>query len=204
MKTFSSQLYPAGDHSRHRTRRILWRIHAQMRIIPLLVLAAQLAISDLCVAQHPCKSTVVGDLRIDHFVSKIYGGSMTVRIWLPPGYSDPANATHKYPTLYLLDGQTAFDECTAFHGEHELKVDEAVTRLIEEHKIPPIIVVGIDSTEHRAYEYSPYKDTITMRALRSRSGNSFLPSSRTRSYLSFPHITVYQIRLPRPESGERR
>jgi len=132
-----------------------------MKIIPLLALAAQLAISDLCLAQQPCKSTVVGDLHIEHFVSKIYGRPITVRIWLPPGYDDSANAQHKYPTLYLLDGQGAFDECTAFKGEHEGQVDETVTRLIGEHKIPPIIVVGIDSTEHRAYEYSPYKDTIT-------------------------------------------
>jgi enterochelin esterase-like enzyme len=131
-----------------------------MRIILLLALAAQLAISVLCPAQQPCKSTVIGDLHIDQFDSKIYGRQMTVRIWLPPGYGDSANAAHKYPVLYLFDGQTAFDECTAFHGEHELQVDETVTRLIDERKIPPIIVVGIDSTERRNYEYSPYKDTI--------------------------------------------
>jgi enterochelin esterase-like enzyme len=132
-----------------------------MRIIPLFALAAQLAISDLCVAQQPCVPTVTGDLRVEQFNSKTYGRAMTVRIWLPPGYGDAANTTHKYPTLYLFDGQTAFDECTAFHNEHELKVDETVTKLINDHEIPPIIVIGIDSTEHRAYEYSPYKDTIT-------------------------------------------
>lgn len=135
--------------------------HPPMRVIPFLALAAQLALPDLCSAQQPCKSTVVGDLRIDQFDSKIYGRRMTLRIWLPPGYGDSANAAHKYPVLYLFDGQTAFDECTAFHGEHELQVDETVTRLISEVKIPPIIVVGIDSTDRRNYEYSPYKDTIT-------------------------------------------
>src|SRR5215471_15427453 len=112
-------------------------------------------------AQSPCKSTVVGELRLKHFDSKIYGRQMTVRVWLPPGYGDPANARRKYASLYLLDGQTVFDECTAFKGEHELQVDETVTGLIDQHKIPPIIVVGIDSTERRSYEYSPYKDTIT-------------------------------------------
>jgi predicted alpha/beta superfamily hydrolase len=96
-----------------------------------LCLAAQIAIPGLCLAQPPCKSTVVGDLRIKHFDSKIYSKPQTVRIWLPRGYGDSADAAHKYPTLYLLDGQTAFDECTAFHGEHELRVDETVTRLIE-------------------------------------------------------------------------
>ena len=61
-------------------------------------------------AQSPCKSTVDGELRVEHFDSKRYGRQMTVRVWLPPGYGDPANAPHKYASLYLLDGQTVFDE----------------------------------------------------------------------------------------------
>ncbi|HXW61350.1 MAG TPA: alpha/beta hydrolase-fold protein [Candidatus Acidoferrales bacterium] len=67
----------------------------------------------------------------------------------------------KYPTLYMLDGQNAFDECTAFPGEHELRIDETVTELISDHKIPPLIVVGIDSSAKRNYEYSPYRDPIS-------------------------------------------
>jgi enterochelin esterase-like enzyme len=128
------------------------------------VLSALLA-SQFCVwsafAQQPCKSTVVGDLHIGRFQSKMYGESFKVRVWLPPGYEDAENAKRKYPTLYLLDGQTAFDECTAFHGEHELQVDEAVTKLIDEHAIPPMIVVGVDSTHHRDYQYSPYPSSVT-------------------------------------------
>jgi enterochelin esterase-like enzyme len=173
-----------------------------MRFIPLLGLAAQFAISGLCLAQQPCKSTVVGDLRISHFDSKIYGRSMTVRIWLPPGYGDSDNAAHKYPTLYLLDGQTAFDECTAFPGEHELQVDETVTRLVQEHKIPPVIVVGIDSTEHRAFEYSPYKDTITDARAPEPIGKQ-LPSFVADEVVPFVS-SRFRIRLPRQESGEHR
>ena len=128
------------------------------------VLSALLA-SQFCVwsafAQQPCKSTVVGDLHIARFQSKMYGEWFKVRVWLPPGYNDAENAKRKYPTLYLLDGQTAFDECTAFHGEHELQVDEAVTKLIDEHAIPPMIVVGVDSTHHRDYQYSPYPSSVT-------------------------------------------
>ena len=121
--------------------------------------------SQFCVltafAQEPCKSTVVGDLHIVRFQSKMYGESFKVRVWLPPGYNDTGNAKRKYPTLYLLDGQTAFDECTAFHGEHELQVDETVTKLIGEHAIPPMIVVGVNSTRHRDYQYSPYPSSVT-------------------------------------------
>lgn len=113
---------------------------------------------------------------------------MTVRIWLPRGYADPANAPRKYPTLYLLDGQNAFDECTAFKGEHELRVDEAVTQLIDEHKIAPMIVVGIDSTQDRDYEYEPYKNPITDARERDPIGKQ-LPSffcRRTRSVYICP------------------
>ena len=132
-----------------------------MRLIWFGALAAQLAGIGPGFAQQPCRSTVVGDLRIEHFESKMYRKTMTVRIWLPSGYGDVISSTRKYPTLYMLDGQNAFDECTAFEGEHELQVDEAVTRLIEEGKIPPMIVVGIDSTQDRDYEYEPWKNPIT-------------------------------------------
>jgi enterochelin esterase-like enzyme len=123
--------------------------------------AAQLLSGSLVLAQKPCKSTVVGDLRIARLQSKMYGETFGVRVWLPPGYRDAENAKRKYPTLYMLDGQTLFDECTAFHGEHELQIDETVTKLIGEQSIPPMIVVGVDSTQHRDYEYSPYPSPIT-------------------------------------------
>lgn len=132
-----------------------------MRILPLVTLAVQISVANLGLAQQPCKSTVVGDLRIERFESKMYGKTMTVRIWLPGGYADATNVTRKYPTLYMLDGQNAFDECAAFKGEHELQIDEAVTRLVAERKIEPMIVVGIDSTHDRDYEYEPYKNPIT-------------------------------------------
>jgi predicted alpha/beta superfamily hydrolase len=64
---------------------------------------------------------MVGDLQIEHLQSKMYSRSVTLRVWLPGGYADQSNDKKKYPTLYMLDGQNAFDECTAFHGEHELQ-----------------------------------------------------------------------------------
>jgi predicted alpha/beta superfamily hydrolase len=118
----------------------------------------------------------------------MYRRPATVRVWLPPGYGD-ANATAKYPTLYFLDGQTVFDECTAFKGEHELQVDETVTRLIDGHKIQPIIVVGIDSSDKRAYEYAPYKAPSRMCGRQSPSASSFLPSSQMRLCPLFHRVT---------------
>jgi predicted alpha/beta superfamily hydrolase len=127
----------------------------------ILVLCAAFFSLTAAAGQQPCKSTVVGDLRIEQLESKIYSRSVTLRIWLPAGYSDQSAEKKKYATLYMLDGQNAFDECTAFPGEHELRIDETVTKLISDHKIPPIIVVGIDSSAKRNYEYSPYRDPIS-------------------------------------------
>jgi enterochelin esterase-like enzyme len=114
-------------------------------------------------AQDPCKSTVVGDLRIEHLQSKIFGRIITVRIWLPPNYNDATQVTRKFATLYMLDGQNAFDQCTAFKNEQELRIDETVTGLIADRVIEPMIVVGIDSAhgEGRDYEYEAWKDPLT-------------------------------------------
>src|SRR2546423_9425137 len=107
---------------------IIYHVHFHMKMTSLIAaLAFQISAASVGFAEQPCKSTVVGDLRIEQFESKMYGAQMTVRVWLPPGYSDTANTKRRYPTLYMFDGQTLFDECTAFHGEHELQIDETLT-----------------------------------------------------------------------------
>lgn len=110
-------------------------------------------------ATTPCQSTVRGDLRLHTLTSRIFSNTRTIRVLVPPGYDAPENATRKYPVLYLLDGQNLFDACLSEISHHEWEVDETVYRLIREHKIPPLIVVGIDyAGVDRAAEYLPYKD----------------------------------------------
>jgi predicted alpha/beta superfamily hydrolase len=99
-------------------------------------------------------------LRVETFESSIYGDRRTVRIWLPSEYEAPENVEKRYPVLYMFDGQTLFDTCTAFKNEQELEVDETLTRLIAEKKVRPLIVVGIDSSGRRSHEYRPFKDTV--------------------------------------------
>ena len=127
-----------------------------MRIAPFLCLGLAAFTS---FGQTPCKSTLMGELRVAGMKSDIYGASITIRIWLPADYA--RNPDRRYPTLYMLDGQTLFDECTAFSGEHELRLDETVAGLVADGKIPPPIIVGIDSTSHRDYEYAPYNNPVT-------------------------------------------
>ena len=41
-----------------------------------------------------------------------------------------------------------------------MQIDDSVTKLIADKKIPPIIVIGIDSTTKRNSEYAPYRDPM--------------------------------------------
>lgn len=77
------------------------------------------------------------------------------QVWLPPGYDDPANAARRYPVLYMLDGQNMFQ--TPPGGFGEWHADETATRLIEEGKIEPLIIVGIPHAGlYRSDEYLPF------------------------------------------------
>ncbi len=124
----------------------------------------------------PCKATVTGQLETIPLTSQVFHNTRNLYVWLPPGYSDPANAQKKYPVLYILDGASAFDACTAFHHD-ELHADETLTDLMTSGKIPPLIAVGIDNAsdilgrsadagnrddgQARAREYLPYPDPLS-------------------------------------------
>ena len=95
-----------------------------------------------------------GKIWLHELNSRIFGNTRLLRVWLPPDY-DGWGAI-RYPVLYLNDGQNLFDAETAFAGVH-WQVGETATRLIEEQKIPPLIIVGIDNTKRRLHEYIPYK-----------------------------------------------
>lgn len=99
-------------------------------------------------------STVTGTLDVLDFTSTIRGNTRKLRVWLPPGYDAAHNADRRYPVLVMHDGQNCFDDATSFSGEWG--VDETMTRLIDEGKVPPTIVVGIDNAgAQRGDEYVP-------------------------------------------------
>src|SRR6202158_4420534 len=64
-----------------------------------------------------------GDLRLHEFRSRIFRNTRFLRVWLPPGYDDPANAELHYPVLYLNDGQNLFEASTSFTGVEWQGVD---------------------------------------------------------------------------------
>jgi len=108
-----------------------------------------------------CTPTIVGTVETMELASKVFDFTRTVRIFLPPGYNDPANRERHYPVLYMFDGQNLFDACLAYDHVHEWQVDETVTRLVGEGKIEPLIVVGLDNArEKRAFEYLAWNDNL--------------------------------------------
>lgn len=128
------------------------------------MLAVMLAAATSVPAQVPsagssaaaCRSSIVGTVRTITLQGKVFPGERTLRIWLPPGYD--ASGQQRYPVLYVLDGQNAFDTCTGYQG-NEWTLDEVATRLITSKAIPPIVIVAIDNAgARRANEYLPYPD----------------------------------------------
>jgi predicted alpha/beta superfamily hydrolase len=118
----------------------------------------------------PCKSTIVGHVDTVSLKSRTYHNERMLRVWTPPGYDNPANAALKYKVIYLLDGQDAFDVCTA-EDHLEMRADETLTALITAGQMEPIIAVGVDGGSpidvngqttdggaQRAREYLPYPD----------------------------------------------
>ncbi|NYF88157.1 alpha/beta hydrolase-fold protein [Tunturiibacter empetritectus] len=106
----------------------------------------------------PCKSTVTGTLEVVPLESKVYGDKRLLRVWLPSGYSGSTAPAKRYPVLYLFDGQFLFDRCTSQPFPDEWHVDEALTDLIANRTVMPLIVVGIDNAGpgRREEEYSRY------------------------------------------------
>ena len=100
-------------------------------------------------------ASATGDLRLHSFASRIFHNTRYLRVWLPPGYDDPTNASRSYPVLYLNDGQNLFEAATSFTGV-EWQVDETADRLIRAGAIPPMVIVGLDNAaKDRIREYMP-------------------------------------------------
>src|SRR5437879_3783813 len=108
-------------------------------------------------------SSVTGELRLHEFRSRIFRNTRFLRVWLPPGYDNPENASRRYPVLYLNDGQNLFEAAISFTGV-EWQVDETGDRLIRDGVVPPMIFVGIDNAgKDRLREYMPHRSLQPIR-----------------------------------------
>jgi predicted alpha/beta superfamily hydrolase len=149
----------------------------------------------------PCASTASGDIEILPLKSTVFENERNLRIWLPPGYHDAANASKTYPVLYLFDGQMLFDRCTAPGQIAEWRVDETLADLIGRGVIPPIIVVGIDNAgAQRNHEYQPYPNPLLFSNDPQGLAGDRIPSFLAEDVLPFVS-SHYRISKDRKETG---
>jgi predicted alpha/beta superfamily hydrolase len=89
----------------------------------------------------------------EQITSRHLGGSRTVRVYLPPSYE--REPKHRYPVLYLHDGQNVFSSsgphCCFGWGSWEM--DRTADRLAAEGRMQEIIMVAVDNTRSRYKEY---------------------------------------------------
>jgi predicted alpha/beta superfamily hydrolase len=94
-------------------------------------------------------------VEVADFASPELSNRRTLRIYLPPSYSE--NALKRYPVLYMHDGQNLFDAATSAFGT-EWQVDEHADAAVGGGRMDEVIVVGIDNTANRIWEYTPCCD----------------------------------------------
>lgn len=123
-----------------------------------------------------------------------------VDVWLPPGYEEAT--AHRYPVLYLHDGQNLFLPELAYTGV-DWGVDEAIVDLMQEDSFGGAIVVGVWNTADRVREYMPQKPTLPFTLARFRRAPGGSP--RSDAYLRFlvgevkPFIDAAYRTLPDPD-----
>lgn len=104
---------------------------------------------DFTVASWADVGTVTG--RLDTLTHGPFLSGRRCWVWLPPGYE---SSSARYPVLYMHDGQNLFDASRSFAGEWH--IDETCTALIAAGEIEPLIVVGIENSADRCWEYTPW------------------------------------------------
>jgi len=107
-------------------------------------------------SQDPGTIVHAGRLDVLHVESRVLSATRTVRVWLPPGF----HSSGRYDVLYLNDGQNLFGDGDPDSGGGGWHADEAAARLIQDHVIVPLIIVGIDNAgdRSRGVDYLPVPD----------------------------------------------
>jgi len=127
--------------------------------------------------------------KYEDFQSK-YLTERNIEVWLPADF----NPAKKYSVLYMHDGQMLFDPSTTW-TQSAWQVDQVLTKLVKDHKIKDVIVVGIwNSGTKRHREYFPQKpfESLTTdqqdfinKSLQSPGGGSEVFKPVSDNYLKF-------------------
>lgn len=123
-----------------------------MKLLSLLIICSFLC---SCKKQPESENANSGaESNFIHYVNfeSAYIRSRNVDVWLPDGYTE----TEKYQVLYMHDGQNIINAETSYGGQ-SWEVDKAISKLINDKKIAPTIVIGVWNTKDRTIEYTPKK-----------------------------------------------
>jgi enterochelin esterase-like enzyme len=94
-------------------------------------------------------------VHLDGVWSPQLGNSRGLVVYLPPSYAE--NPAKRYPVLYMHDGQNLFEAQTSAFGV-EWRVDETIDAAVAAGRMDEVIVVGVDNTGNRIWEYTPCCD----------------------------------------------
>lgn len=79
-----------------------------------------------------------------------------LRVWTPPGFNVENPPPGGWPVLYFVDGQNIFEDWLAHQGV-SWKIGYTAAHLIGLGRLPPFLIVGIDSAgPMRSYNYLPF------------------------------------------------
>ncbi|GIL61286.1 hypothetical protein Vafri_15684 [Volvox africanus] len=79
-----------------------------------------------------------------------------VRVWTPPGFDSERPPPGGFPVLVMQDGQNMFEDWLAHQGV-SWRVGYTASDLITQGKLPPFVVVAVDSVgAMRSLNYLPY------------------------------------------------
>src|SRR5687768_7964859 len=152
-------LVSRNSDSRHNS----WAAHPAWRRCPSLRYTQYLYSSRLAsrarrsttYATYHCSGTLVHLMNRHDVPSQWIDSPRRVTVWTPdpgPWTLDPGRC----PLLILHDGQNLFDPDRAHRAGHTWQVAETAAKLIEERRIPPMVIAGIDHAEEaRLMEMTP-------------------------------------------------
>lgn len=141
---------------------------------------------------NPPQSTAASNVSImsNNFFMPQLNRNRKIWLYLPPDYH---TSTKTYPVIYMQDGQNLFDNVTAFANEWE--VDETLNGLFNNGDYG-VIVVGIENSQYRVHEYSPWP-------IINSNGNVF-SNGEGKEYMRFiaetlkPHVDANYRTKPQP------
>ena len=88
--------------------------------------------------------------------SRALGNTRDIVVYVPPSFDE--NPYKLYDHLLVMhDGENLFNASTAFSGV-AWRVQDSVDSLVREGRIPEVVVVGVDNTARRIFEYTYVPD----------------------------------------------